>query len=130
MLGGDLLGEGQGLGGRDAEHRPAAAGQGIQRIRAPRRGQVGRLPLDFRGHGSRHARLPAEQQAEPVGPVLGLREQVGRDPGGIAPGGGEDHDLGGPGQGIEADLSAELPLGLHEPDAARPHHPVAARHGR
>jgi hypothetical protein len=69
---------------------------------------------------SRQRRLDAVGEGGVVGDedrlgelvVLGLGEEIDRDQAGIVGGIGEDDDLGGAGDGIDADAAEDLPLGL------------------
>ncbi len=56
-------------------------------------------------------RVVGDQDRLGGGVVLGLGEQVGGDPGRVVGGVGDDHDLGGAGQGVDADDAVEPALG-------------------
>ena len=69
-----------------------------------------------------------EQRRHGSGAVLGLGEQVGRQPVDATVPVGHDQYLARSGESVDAHLAHHLPLGLGHVGVARPHDHVAARH--
>lgn len=81
-------------------------------------GKEGELPLRFRGDPLREGGAVGEQDGagEPV--VLGLREDIRRDVGGVLLPVRYDEDLGGAGEHVDADLAVHLFFGEGDVDVA------------
>ena len=92
------------------------AGQGVQ---------LG-LHLGLDGQGQRLAVGDQHRAGQPV--VLGLAEQVGGHPGGSAAAVGQDQDLAGAGDHVDAHLAVDLALGGGHIDVAGAHDLVHRRH--
>ena len=91
-------------------------------------GERGQLALDFSGDGGGQALGGGEQDGGGVHIVLGLRQHVGGEVARIAFG-GDDQDLGGAGDEIDADFAGEQFLGGGDVDVAGADDAVGARHG-
>ena len=74
--------------------------------------QPGQLRLDGRRHPFGEAAVVGDQDRLRPLVVLGLREQVGGDPVRVDHRLGDDHDLGGARDHVDADPAEHLPLGL------------------
>ena len=71
-------------------------------------------------HRVGEARVVGDQDRLGERIVLGLRQQVGRDPGGIVSGVGDDQDFGGAGDQVDPHLAEQLTLCLGHPGVAGP----------
>ena len=123
MLGGDDVGDGQGLLGRRRPGRRSRRRRSVaSRSASPGRG--GHDPVDLAGHLLDHLGRPGHQPGQPVGPVLGLHDQVHGGEAGRGVGTGHHHHFGRTGEGgRHAHRPGHLALGLgHEPVARPGHH--------
>ena len=75
------------------------------------RAEDGKLTVDFGGHGAGEGFVVGDENALGRFVVLGLREQVGGDPGRVVRLVGDDQNLGRACDRVDADLAEDLALG-------------------
>ena len=96
------------------------------RDRRPR--QRHQLLLERGPHPRRQRRIGRHQDRPRLDVVLGLRDQVGRDPARVRARVGDDQHLRRPRHRVDVDLPEHQPLGRRHPLIARAHDLVDARH--
>ena len=109
MLGGDRIGERHGIVELFHHDDGAKIVPRGARDLGPRQCRKLRLhgAFDLGGQGG----AVGDQDRLRVGVMLGLRQQIGGDPGGIAGVVGNNKHFGGPGDHVDADLAEHQPLG-------------------
>ena len=127
VLGGDAVGELDRLGQRGddddgAELVPALAGD----LRAR---QQRELALDLVRDGIGERCVGGDEDRLRPAAVLGLRQEIGRDPGGIGGLVGDDQHFGRAGDHVDADGAEDLALGGGDIGVARPDDLVDRRDG-
>ena len=85
------------------------------------RGSVSSCAASAASTARRERRIVGDQDRLRAGVVLGLRQQVGRDPVGLPGRVGEDQHLGGAGDHVDADASEHQALGRRHIGVAGPH---------
>ena len=85
---------------------------------------AGELVVDLAIHGIGELRGRGHEHGGGQGVVLRLADEVGRHVHGVGGVIGEHGDLGGPGLGVDADLTLEHALRRGHPDVAGPRHHV------
>ena len=118
VLGGDAVDErGRLVPIGDANQRAVCSPAGARGVGAR---QVLQIAVDLMRDGGDKTAIVADQDRLRRIVVLGLREEVGGDPGGIVVGAGDDKDLRRPSDHVDADAAKDPPLRGRDIGVARP----------
>ena len=112
MLGCEFVRDGHGVGEFFDEDEHAIQLQHRREMRLPRKLRELRGDLFF--HARQQRRGVGDEKDRAAFAVLGLREQIARDPRGVRAGIGEDQNFARSRQQVDRDLPEDLPLGLHD----------------
>ena len=117
VLGGDRVRGIEGARRVVDEDHPAGRVQGRHRLVTPSCRDEQRVERELDPLG--HLFVPHDQRDRAAGAVLGLRQEIHRNPGGVDGVVRDDRDLGGAREPVDPDRPEDLALGFHDVHVAR-----------